>query len=91
MLSVAGMNIHSIKIRIIALSALCVISVAGALLGYGLYATGIIPDIIIYHLLNLFGSIGVAAISYYRKVWQPAIINTCFAVFATIAVIRHFL
>lgn len=32
------MNIHSIKIRIIALSALCVISVAGAMLGYSLYA-----------------------------------------------------
>ncbi|WP_332119680.1 methyl-accepting chemotaxis protein [Azorhizobium caulinodans] len=32
------MNIHSIKIRIIALSALCVVTVAGALLGYGLYA-----------------------------------------------------
>ncbi|QTL05615.1 HAMP domain-containing protein [Aquabacter sp. L1I39] len=32
------MNIHSIKIRIIALSALCVIAVAGALLGYSLYA-----------------------------------------------------
>lgn len=67
------------------------IGAALIIIGYGLYATGIIPDIIIYHLLNLFGSIGVAAISYYRKVWQPAIINTCFAVFATIAVIRHFL
>lgn len=32
------MNIHSIKIRIIALSAVCVITVAGAMLGYGLYA-----------------------------------------------------
>ncbi|WP_029004054.1 methyl-accepting chemotaxis protein [Azorhizobium doebereinerae] len=33
------MNIHSIKIRIIALSALCVVAVAGALLGYGVYAS----------------------------------------------------
>ncbi|MEW6256118.1 MAG: cache domain-containing protein [Pseudomonadota bacterium] len=33
------MNIHSIKIRIIALSAVCVIAVAGAILGYGLYAS----------------------------------------------------
>ena len=58
------------------------------LLGYGLYSTGVVPDVIVYHWLNLIGSIGVAAISYRRKVWQPVVINVTFAVFALIAIIR---
>lgn len=60
------------------------------LLGYGLFTTGIVPDVIIYHILNLLGSIGVAAISYSRKVWQPVVINVTFAIFALIAITRHF-
>ena len=58
------------------------------LLGYGLYSTGVVPDVIVYHWLNLIGSIGVAAISYRRKVWQPVVINVTFALFALIAIIR---
>ncbi|MQT14146.1 methyl-accepting chemotaxis protein [Segnochrobactrum spirostomi] len=38
------MNIHSIQVRIIALSAVCVIAVAGAMLGYGLYAASQTSD-----------------------------------------------
>lgn len=60
------------------------------LAGYGLFTTGIIPDVMVYHALNLFGSLGVGAISYYRKVWQPFIINATFAVFACVALARHF-
>lgn len=59
--------------------------------GYGLYTTGITPDIIVYHVLNFIGSIGVIAISYYRKIWQPVVINGSFAIFALIAIVRHFL
>ncbi len=40
------MNIHSIKIRIIALSAVCVIAVAGAMLGYGIYAASQTSDFV---------------------------------------------
>lgn len=61
------------------------------LAGYGLFTTGIVPDVIVYHCLNLLGSVGVAAISYRRKVWQPVVINVTFAVFALIAILRHFL
>lgn len=67
------------------------IGTALILIGYGLYSTGIVPDVIVYHILNLTGSIGVAAISYHRKVWQPVVINVVFALFAFIAVYRHFL
>jgi hypothetical protein len=67
------------------------IGTALILIGYGLFTTGIVPDVIVYHCLNLTGSIGVAAISYHRKVWQPVVINVTFSVFALIAIIRHFL
>lgn len=58
------------------------------LIGYGLFTTNIVPDVIVYHILNLIGSIGVAAISYHRKVWQPVVINVTFAIFALIAIVR---
>lgn len=66
------------------------IGTALILTGYGLFTTGIVPDVIVYHILNLLGSIGVAAISYYRKVWQPVVINVTFSIFALVAIIRHF-
>ena len=66
------------------------IGTALILIGYGLFTTGIVPDVIVYHCLNLLGSIGVAAISYSRKVWQPVVINVTFAIFALIAIARHF-
>lgn len=58
------------------------------LIGYGIFSTGLIADIGLYHTFNLIGSIGVAILSYYRRVWQPAIINTAFALFAAIALLR---
>ena len=58
------------------------------LIGYGLFTTNIVPDVIVYHILNLIGSVGVAAISYHRRVWQPVVINVTFAVFALIAIVR---
>lgn len=59
--------------------------------GYGAYAIGLISDAVIYHIFNLFGSLGVLAISTYRRIWQPVVINSCFALFALIAIIRHYL
>lgn len=61
------------------------------LIGYGLYSTGLIPDIYMYHVMNLIGSVFVATISGYRRVWQPFTINTVMAIFALTAIIRHFL
>ena len=60
------------------------------LIGYGLFTTGIVPNVIVYHFLNLIGSVGVAAISYRRKVWQPVVINITFAIFAIVAITKYF-
>ena len=59
--------------------------------GYGLYTLGIVPDIMVYHYLNFIGSLGVIAISSYRRAWQPVTINAFMAFFALIAIIRHWL
>ena len=67
------------------------IGTACILIGYGLFSTGIVPDVMVYHVLNCLGSIAVATISYRRKVWQPFVINATFAILAFIAIVRRFL
>lgn len=67
------------------------IGTAFILIGYGLYTTGIVPDVIVYHACNFVGSTGVAMVVWKRKVWQPVVINVTFAIFALIALIRYFL
>ena len=57
--------------------------------GYGLLALGILDaKSLIYHGATLAGSIMVGLISAYKKVYQPAVLNGLFAVFALIAIIR---
>jgi len=48
-----------------------------ALVGaYALYSFGILgAESIWYHVFNLTGSAGIIAISVYKKIWQPAIVN----------------
>lgn len=67
------------------------IGTAMVLAGYGLYTFGIIPDVMVYHYLNLIGSVGVIAISSYRHAWQPVVINSFMALFALVAIIRSLL
>lgn len=56
---------------------------------YALLSTGIISgDDYLYHLMVLLGSVGVAAISYLRRAYQPFVINAFFVVIALIALIR---
>ena len=64
------------------------IGTACVIVGYGLFSLGVFPSALPYHILNFFGSLAVAAISYRRRVWQPFTINAAFAVFALIAVMR---
>lgn len=59
--------------------------------GYGMYATGIVSDVMVYHILNFIGSLCMVALTYYRKLWQPVVINSSFALFALIAIIRNYL
>lgn len=58
------------------------------LVSYALLASGIIDNDVRYHGLLLIGSIGVAAISYYKKAWQPMVLNLVFIVFALLAIAR---
>ncbi len=72
-------------------SALEIIAWIGTVLilaGYGLFSLGVFSNALPYHILNLLGSVAVAAISYRRKVWQPFVINACFALFAAVAIVR---
>ena len=58
------------------------------LVSYALLASGVIGNDIRYHGLLLIGSIGVAAISYYKKAWQPMVLNLVFMILAIIAIMR---
>ena len=56
---------------------------------YALLALGVVAsDSVLYHSLVLFGSLAVAAISYTKHAYQPAILNSAFALFAVIALAR---
>lgn len=58
------------------------------LASYILLSTGVIEASLPYHAMVGIGSIGVALISYKKRVWQPFIINAVFFTFALIAVLR---
>jgi hypothetical protein len=59
------------------------------LLAYVLNSFGFLKAISYsYILLNLFGGIGVAYISYRYRNYQPALINIVWAIVAIIALIR---
>jgi methyl-accepting chemotaxis protein len=47
------MNFHSVKFKIVALSALCVVSATGALVGYGIFSTGRTSDYVTAHVEEL--------------------------------------
>lgn len=70
------------------LNAIAWLGTAFIIVSYGLLSLGLLPNVLLYHILNLIGSAAVAAISYKRRVWQPFTVNVCFAIFATIAIIR---
>ncbi len=41
-----------------------------------------------YQILNLTGALGIAAISFYRRTYQPAVLNLIWFVVALIAIIN---
>ncbi|NCU37724.1 hypothetical protein EOL96_01515 [Candidatus Saccharibacteria bacterium] len=71
-----------------ALEAVGWVGTALILVGYGAFSTGFIADVGVYHTFNFIGSFGVGILSFYRRVWQPFIINIAFASFAIIALFR---
>lgn len=56
--------------------------------GYILLSTGVIGNDPLYHGMMLFGSIGVALISYRQRAWQPFALNVAFALAAFYAILR---
>ncbi len=59
------------------------------ILAYGLVSFSILSSSSIwYQLLNATGAIGILTISFYRRAFQPAILNTVWAIVAIIAIIN---
>lgn len=50
----------------------------------------IAPNSIIYQALNLTGGLGIVAESFYKKNFQPAVLNTIWSVVALIALLSVF-
>ena len=65
------------------------IGVVLVLSSYALISLGVVGgDSVLYHALVLAGSVAVAVISFKKRAYQPAILNTAFAVFGVIALAR---
>lgn len=59
------------------------------ILAYGLVSFSVLPSSSIwYQVLNGTGALGVLSISFYKKAFQPAILNTIWAIVAIIAIIN---
>lgn len=65
------------------------IGVILVLSSYALLSLGIVDgQSLIYHGLILVGSLGLVVISWYKRVFQPALLNIVFCVLAVVAIIR---
>jgi hypothetical protein len=62
------------------------VAILGAYAAVAFYPS--IAGTFIYKLLNVTGAIGLAIISSRKKVWQPAALNTIWALFAFISFFR---
>ncbi len=71
-------------IEIFAWVAVVVILVAYGLVSFEVIVSNGIP----FQLMNLIGAAGIAAISFTRRVFQPTVLNTTWAVIALVAIIR---
>ena len=62
------------------------VSIVGA---YGLVSFSVIQSgSLVYQLLNLTGAIGIAIISFYKKAYQPGVLNIIWTIIALIAIIK---
>jgi hypothetical protein len=41
-----------------------------------------------YQILNVTGSIGIASISFYKKTYQPGVLNVIWFIIAVVAIVR---
>jgi hypothetical protein len=62
---------------------------AGLILGYALNSLGILSATSIwYQLLNLTAALGIVVVSFYKRAYQPGILNAVWACIALIAITR---
>ena len=65
------------------------IAVVVILASYALVSFDILKsDSLAFQLMNLIGAAGIATISFTRRVFQPTVLNTTWAVIALVAIIR---
>lgn len=58
---------------------------------YALNSFGFISSVSIYYqLLNFTGALGIAYISFYKKAYQPAILNIVWGIIALAAIVKLF-
>lgn len=68
------------------------IGVVLILFGYTLITLGIIePKSITYGLINLLGALGIIISSYYKRDYQPVILNVIWLIVAIIGITRSIL
>ncbi len=61
----------------------------GLLAAYAVVALGFTSaDNIWYQLLNLTGAVGMAGVSFYKKTYQPGVLNLVWAMIAGIALAK---
>jgi hypothetical protein len=65
------------------------VAVVVILIAYALVSFDILEaDGLAFQLMNLIGAAGIATISFTRRVFQPTVLNTTWAVIALVAIIR---
>lgn len=50
--------------------------------------TTVQPTDIVYQLLNGTGALGIVAVSFYKKAYQPAILNIIWTIIAVAAILK---
>ena len=56
---------------------------------YALSSFGVLePNTLLYQLLNLSGAVGIVCVSFTKKAYQPGVLNTIWAVIASLAIGR---
>jgi hypothetical protein len=59
---------------------------------YALSSFGFVkPSDLFYQILNFTGAIGIVIISFYKKAYQPGVLNLVWTVIALVAIVRALL
>lgn len=63
---------------------------AGAIvLAYALVSFSLLEPISIYYqLLNVTGALGIVTVSFYKKTYQPGVLNIIWTIIALVAIVR---